>query len=64
MSNVLIVDDQDHSIRYSGNWSSEGPIIDALTNEYLSTLHKSNTVGDSLQYSFVGMSILLGCGEV
>ena len=56
MSNLLIVDDQDRSIQYSGSWSSEENVGD-FTNEYLNTVHKSNTVGDSLQYSFVGMFI-------
>ena len=63
MSNILIVDDQDRSIQYSGGWSSEGNVGD-LTNEHFNTVHKSNTVGDSLQYSFAGMSIPLLCGKV
>ncbi|KAF9267423.1 hypothetical protein L218DRAFT_894700 [Marasmius fiardii PR-910] len=59
---TIIVDDADPAIEYSGNWRTE-PITPSLMNfdytssPYKSTTHWSNTVGDSVAYSFEGTSV-------
>ncbi|KAJ8080569.1 hypothetical protein PM082_017403 [Marasmius tenuissimus] len=59
---TIIVDDEDDEIQYSGNWRTE-PIspptvaFDYTSSPYLDTTHWSNTVGDSVTYSFKGSSV-------
>ncbi|KAL0579129.1 hypothetical protein V5O48_002861 [Marasmius crinis-equi] len=59
---TIIVDDTDSEIQYSGNWRTE-PVspsamkFDYTSSPYLNTTHWSNTVGDSVTYSFEGTSV-------
>jgi len=46
-------DDTDFKFNYTGNWVSQNNVIGAYQN----TLHISNTIGDSVQLSFVGQKI-------
>ncbi|KAK7056773.1 hypothetical protein VNI00_002490 [Paramarasmius palmivorus] len=60
---TIIVDDTDNAIRYSGNWTTEPSTSDSAlafdysNQSYLNTTHWSNTVGDSITYSFQGTSV-------
>ena len=53
MSKVLIVDDSDSTIVYSGSWVA-GTTVAQGTNEYSGTVHESNTAGDQISYTFYG----------
>ena len=53
MSKVLIVDDSDGAIVYSGCWIA-GTTVAEGTNEYNDTVHQSNTAGDQISYTFYG----------
>ena len=46
-------DDNDLRFLYTGNWDSQS----GLAGTYQNTLHISNTIGDSVQLSFVGQKI-------
>jgi hypothetical protein len=46
-------DDTDFKFNYTGNWISQTSVNGAYQN----TLHVSNTIGDSVQLSFVGQKI-------
>jgi len=46
-------DDADFKFNYSGDWIGQSGVSGA----YQSTLHVSNTIGDSVQLSFVGQKI-------
>lgn len=46
-------DDVDFKFNYTGNWVSQSGVNDTYHN----TLHVSNTIGDSVQLSFVGQKI-------
>ena len=46
-------DDADFKFLYTGNWVSQSDV----TGAYQDTLHVSNTIGDSVQLSFVGQKI-------
>lgn len=46
-------DDTDFKFNYTGNWISQTSVSGAYQN----TLHVSNTIGDSVQLSFVGQKI-------
>ena len=46
-------DDTDFKFNYTGNWISQTSVSGAFQN----TLHVSNTIGDSVQLSFVGQKI-------
>src|SRR5260221_1056561 len=48
-------DDADFKLLYTGNWISQSGVSDTYHN----TLHVSNTIGDSVQLSFVGQNIHL-----
>ncbi|ESK95024.1 hypothetical protein Moror_14029 [Moniliophthora roreri MCA 2997] len=60
---TIIVDDTDPGIRYSGNWRTQPSTPDAsLTFDYsakpyLNTTRWSNTVGDSITFTFEGTSV-------
>lgn len=56
MSRVLIVDNTDPEINYSGNWKTGGS-VGPYTNEYNSTVHFSEIAGDELFYTFYGTQI-------
>lgn len=58
MSNKLIVDDTDTSISYSGDWKILGPLY-KYSNEYNGTVHRGDTNGQSLSYTFTGTSIMV-----
>ena len=47
-------DDADFKFNYIGTWIGQSGVSDAYQN----TLHVSNTIGDSVQLSFVGQKIL------
>ena len=49
----VVYDDADFKFLYTGNWISQSGVSDT----YLNTLHISNTLGDSVQLSFVGQKI-------
>ncbi len=52
MSNVdglIIVDDQDADVSYTGSWTSAGSAL-----EYSQTIHASNETGASMSYNFTG----------
>ena len=53
MSKVLIVDDTDPAVSYTGSWTTQ-TFVAANTNEYNSTIHRSTGAGDSLLYNFYG----------
>ena len=46
-------DDADFKFNYTGNWIGQS----GVSNAYQNTLHVSNTIGDSVQLSFVGQKI-------
>ena len=46
-------DDADFKFNYTGNWIGQSGVGDVYQN----TLHVSNTIGDSVQLSFVGQKI-------
>jgi hypothetical protein len=48
MSNVLIVDDQDASIQYTGHWNTAGQLAD------FSRTASAGSSGDSMSFSFSG----------
>ncbi|KAK0236791.1 hypothetical protein EDD85DRAFT_587587 [Armillaria nabsnona] len=55
MSNVdglIIVDDQDANVSYTGSWTSAGSAL-----EYSQTIHASNETGASMSYNFTGTYI-------
>lgn len=55
MSNVdglIIVDDQDADVSYTGTWTSAGSAL-----EYSQTIHASNETGASMSYNFTGTYI-------
>lgn len=58
MSKVIIVDDTDPAISYSGNWATLSS-VGVNTNEYNSSVHYSSASGDELSYDFYGMGVLL-----
>jgi len=49
----VLYDDTDPRFLYSGNWASQNNVTDAFQN----TLHVSSTIGDAVQFSFVGQQI-------
>jgi hypothetical protein len=53
MSTVLIVDDTDPAITYSGSWIIL-PGAGIQTGEYNATVHQSGATGDQLSYTFTG----------
>ncbi|KAG7088425.1 hypothetical protein E1B28_012419 [Marasmius oreades] len=59
---TIIVDDADPAMEYSGNWRNE-PItppamnFDYTSSPYRDTTHWSNTVGDSVNFTFEGTSV-------
>jgi hypothetical protein len=46
-------DDIDFKFNYTGNWIGQSDVLDTFQN----TLHISNTIGNSVQLSFVGQKI-------
>jgi hypothetical protein len=54
MSKVLIIDDSDPAITYTGNWETLS-IVGVLTGEYNTSTHQSSAAGDQLLYTFEGM---------
>jgi hypothetical protein len=56
MSKVLIIDDTDPSINWSGNWQTTGTIT-GTSHEYNSTLHRGDTIDQSFTYTFNGTGI-------
>lgn len=57
MSNILIVDDSDPAIQYTGLGWTTATSVDTNTNEYNLTVHCSEAAGDELSYTFVGKSL-------
>ncbi|KAG8780525.1 hypothetical protein FRC15_009497 [Serendipita sp. 397] len=61
MGKLLIVDDADptQSFTYRGNWQQQTTVVDANTNtnEYNSTVHKSGSGGDTMEFRFQGIGI-------
>lgn len=55
-SKLLIIDDADPSISYSGDWKAIGPITDR-SPEYSGTLRRGDTNGQSISFSFTGTSV-------
>jgi hypothetical protein len=49
----VLYDDADFKFNYSGNWNS----LSGVNGTYQNTLHISNTIGYSVQLSFVGQKI-------
>jgi len=49
----ITYDDADFKFNYTGNWIGQS----GVSNAYQNTLHVSNTIGDSVQLSFVGQKI-------
>jgi hypothetical protein len=56
MSKTLIVDDTDPSITYTGNWPALGTITDT-SHEFNGTIHRGDTTGQSMTYTFTGTMI-------
>jgi hypothetical protein len=59
---TLIVDDSDDTVTYGGGWTTESPIpltFDFSTSIYQSTTHWSHSIGDTIEYNFLGDSIAL-----
>jgi len=57
---TMIVDDMDNAVIYGGSWSTESPIdldFDFTTSLYKSTTHWSRSIGDTIEYHFIGDSI-------
>ena len=53
MSEVLIIDDSDSRVVYSGDWQV-GTVVSPISNEYNSTFHQSAGAGDKLSLTFYG----------
>ncbi|KAK0463104.1 uncharacterized protein EV420DRAFT_1732556 [Desarmillaria tabescens] len=49
---LIIVDDQDADVAYTGSWTSAGSAM-----EYSQTIHASNETGASMSYNFTGTYI-------
>lgn len=56
MSKVVIIDDSDPNIAYSGNWKALAT-INEISREYQNTVHRGDTNGQFLSYSFTGTGI-------
>lgn len=56
MSKTLIVDDTDSRISYNGNWQLLGALSET-SHEYNGTIHRGDTNGQSISYSFSGTGI-------
>jgi len=57
---TVIVDDSDDSVAYSGSWTTQSPIpltFDFSTSLYQSTTHWSRSIGDTIEFHFIGDSI-------
>jgi len=57
---TLAVDDADPSFIYSGKWTTTPPnpiTFDYSTSLYRNTAHWTSTIGDTLQFNFIGTSI-------
>lgn len=53
---TVIIDDANATISYSGNWTPLGPLTDT-SHEYNDTIHRGDTNGQSLSYTFSGTGI-------
>lgn len=58
MSKVIIIDHADPAIVYDGSWTKGSAVI-TTRDEYNSTIHISNTPGDTLTYKFEGRPTFL-----
>lgn len=58
MSKILIVDDADPAVTYTGSWTTQA-FVWSNSNEFASTVHKSGASGDQLSYTFTGSFNLL-----
>ncbi|KAG8760032.1 hypothetical protein FRC14_004262 [Serendipita sp. 396] len=58
MGKVLIIDDSNTNIKYTpeNSWSSE-TLVGPFSNEYGTSIHKSTTRGDTMEYTFEGVGI-------
>jgi hypothetical protein len=59
---TLIVDDSEDTVTYSGSWTTQSPIpltFDFSTSLYQATSHWSQSIGDTIEYHFLGDSIAL-----
>ncbi|PPQ74887.1 hypothetical protein CVT26_011448 [Gymnopilus dilepis] len=58
LGRTLAVDDTDNSMSFSGSWSTLLPALKTKSPSlYRATAHWSSTVGDSLQFTFMGSSV-------
>ncbi|PVF92548.1 hypothetical protein CPB86DRAFT_176908 [Serendipita vermifera] len=53
---LVIVDDSNPSIKYTGNWFTQES-ADSISNEFNGTVHATNTGGSLLEYNFRGTGL-------
>jgi len=56
----VVVDNQDSALTFSGNWRTSPPVnlqFDPSTSLYENTTHWSSSVGDTVEFKFLGSSI-------
>lgn len=63
---TLVVDDADPSFIYSGKWTtaSNPSSFDYSTSLYRNSTHWTSTVGDTLQFNFIGAQVLSSCVRI